>query len=260
MTPTPGTSQPLLVFGDDGSEPSDLAWQFLLAHAWPGWAIDVMTADEADIKWGEPSDPEAWTPEWDRTQSLTGSPKVRFLNVAADPRAMLAERGDADVLVVGIRSHSYLEAMVTGSTTEWLLHHPPAPLLVVGSGDTVNEVVVCADGSPHSAAAVHTFTSLPLAAATRVTVVSVNDGRTDAQTAAASAVQALEGKVAALETVTTHGPATAAILDHIDEAQPNLVVLGTSGLTGWKRLTLGSTAAAVVRAVPCSSLVACVND
>jgi nucleotide-binding universal stress UspA family protein len=260
MTTSSDNALRRLVLGDDGSEPSELAWQWVAAHRWPGWAIDVMTADDRDIQWGETSGPVAWTPPWDRSDAVAGNPRIRFLTVATDPRAMLAESGGADLMVVGFRAHSYLEAIVTGSTTEWLLHHPPAPLVVVSSAEAVEEVVVCADGSAHATAALHSFLALPLAADTRVTVLAVDDGRTDVEAAAKSAVDALTGKVAEIQTVIIEGSATDTILEHLASSGPQLVVLGTRGLTGWTRLRLGSTAAAVVRAAPCSSLVACVQS
>jgi nucleotide-binding universal stress UspA family protein len=260
MTSSSDRAHPRLVLGDDGTEPSDVAWGWVAAHPWPEWSIDVLTADETSVPWGEHGDPEEWKPTWERTVEIPGDPTVRFLTVATDPRAMLAEAGDADLMVVGLRSHSYLEAMVTGSTSEWLLHHPPAPLVVASAAATVEDVVVCTDGSPHAAAALETFTSLPLAAKARVTVLAIADGRTDAAAAAHSAVDAVSGKAAGVDTRIVEGPATETILEHLSANLPQLVVLGTRGLTGWKRLRLGSTAAAVVRAAPCSSLVACVDS
>jgi nucleotide-binding universal stress UspA family protein len=53
------------------------------------------------------------------------------------------------------------------------------------------------------------------------------------------------------------GSPTDMILHQIELREPQLVVLGTRGLTGWKRLRLGSTAGIVVRATRCSILVAC---
>jgi nucleotide-binding universal stress UspA family protein len=44
----------------------------------------------------------------------------------------------------------------------------------------------------------------------------------------------------------SNGHPTTRIVDHIEEHAPDLVVMGTKGLTGWRRLRLGSTASAVV--------------
>ena len=60
--------------------------------------------------------------------------------------------------------------------------------------------------------------------------------------------------------VVAQGRVTREILGHIDELDAQLVVLRTRGLTGWERLSLGSTASAVVRGAPCSCLVACAEE
>lgn len=258
----PGTSEssptrPLLVFGDDGAPAADMAWQWITAHRWPGWQVDTMTADAdtSRIEWGSPARVEEWKPSWDRPlPDQQPTMTVRFLRVFTDPRAMLADI-EADLMVVGLRSGSYLDAMVTGSTTEWLLHHPPAPLLVVRTPDPVERVLVCADGSDHALSAMSSFTALPMAAAADVTIMAVDDGRVDVEASLESATRALEDRVSTLKTMTSEGTPASAILEVIEREDPELVVLGTRGLTGWRRLRLGSTAASVVRSAPCNSLV-----
>lgn len=250
------TPSPLLVLGDDGSEPSDIAWSWITRHQWPGWNVEVLTADESQVVWGEPAEPREWEPSWERDEEVEGA-EVRFLTAGEDARAMLAEKGDADLIVVGLRTHSYLAAMVTGSTTEWLLHHPPAPLVVALSPDQVESVIVCVDGSGHATTALETFASLPLAATTSVTVLAIDDGRSDAAAAADAACESLSGVVKDADSVVEQGKPTHHILGYLEQHRPQLVVLGTRGLTGWQRLRLGSTATAVVRAAPCTSLVAC---
>ncbi|MGH8912253.1 MAG: hypothetical protein ACRDVD_07050, partial [Acidimicrobiia bacterium] len=105
MTTPVDSNHPLLVVGDDGSSTSDWAWRWVTTHSWPGWTVEVMTADETQIEWGEPSEPAEWTPSWARTEEIDGATSVRFLTVATDPRAMLADKGDADLMVVGLKSH-----------------------------------------------------------------------------------------------------------------------------------------------------------
>lgn len=249
---------PRLVFGDDGSTPADTAWLWIANHPWPGWRVDVLTADTADtpVEWGAPPRSWEWEPTWNRTRPIEGAEAVRFVKVATDPRAMLAEEEDVDLIVLGLRTHSFLQGFVTGSTTEWLMHHPPAPMVVARTPDQVQNVVVCVDGSEHARRALEAFTSLPLAPGVNVTVLSVADGRADADEAVTAGARMLEGRVADVATVVRHGTPTPIILDYLDERLPELVVLGTRGLTGWARLRLGSTASAVVRGAPCASLIA----
>lgn len=254
------TSSPRLVFADDGSDASDLAWNWIAAHRWPGWQVDVMTADvdPSHIEWGQPISPEVWKPSWDRDTSGLESSEVRFLTAAADPRVLLAE-ANADLLALGIKSSGPLAAAVTGGTTEWLLHQPPSPLAIIKRSESVQRVLVCVDGSRHAQRALETFASLPLAAECRVVVLAVEDGRTDTS-AAADATATLQGRVKDVSDVTSAGKPTDMILEGAVDAQADLIVLGTRGLTGWKRLRLGSTASAVVRSTGCDTLVACVDD
>lgn len=247
-----------LVFGDDGSAPADAAWRWIANHPWPAWQVDVLTADteDAPIEWGAPPRTTEWDPTWGRTEQVEAAKGVRFVKVATDPRAMLAEVEDVDLMVLGLRTHSFLQGFVTGSTTEWLLHHPPAPMVVARTPDRAKNVVVCVDGSEHALTALEAFASLPLAQGANITVLSVADGRSNADEAVTAGARGLEGRVAEIATVVRRGSPTPAILDYLDERLPELVVLGTRGLTGWARLRLGSTASAVVRGAPCTSLIA----
>ena len=256
---TPGES-PRLVLGDDGKPSSDRAWRWIGAHPWQGWSVDVLTADTdaSHIEWGAPIRPEPWTPPWDRDPGEVAASPVRFLTAAADPRALLAD-ADADLMVVGIKPAGQFRASLTGSTTEWLLHHPPSPLAIVRRTDPVARVLVCVDGSSHATRALEAFASLPLAMSSAVTLLAVDDGRTDTSTTE-KAARSLEGRVESVDVSHASGAPTDEILAAVEASHADLVVLGTRGLTGWKRLRLGSTASAVVRSTSVDSLVACVDD
>ena len=140
----------LAVVGDDGSPAADIVWRWLTAHSWAGWAIEVVTADEDDIVWGEPVVGQVWDPPWHRASAVEGA-GVTYLRYATDPRAMLAERTDADLMIVGRHTRTGGFELL-GSTSEWLLVDPPAPLAIIGRPDPIQNVVVAADGS---AKAVH---------------------------------------------------------------------------------------------------------
>ena len=85
-----------------------------------------------------------------------------------------------------------------------------------------------------------------------VSVEAIDDLRTAAQSRLREALTrfAIEG-----EAIATPGPAAQTIVDLAESARAELVVVGTHGRTGLARLTLGSTAEAVIRSAPCSVLV-----
>lgn len=254
-----GSERPLLVFGDDGSRGADVAWLWCNNHRWPGWHVEVVTA--ADPGWpptGTASALQDWEPPWGRAfwhpEELGG---LRYRTAAVDPRVLLDTRNDADLLVLGTRGLGHLRAVWVGSTAEWLLHHPPAPLAIVRTAAPTREVVVCADGSVHARRAVDAFLALPLAADAAVLVLGVADGRSDVAAGVEEARARLEGRVRSVGVREVTGRPTEAILGVLEDERPDLVVLGTRGLTGLARLRLGSTASAVVRAAACNSLLAC---
>ena len=250
-----------LVFGDDGSRGADIAWLWINNHPWPGWHIDVLTGADPPYDpstWGVTPTLEPWVSPWGRTY-LGASPlvEVTFRHADSDPRLVLDEQSDADLVVVGHTGIGHLRSLWMGSTSEWLLHHPTAPLVIVHSAAAVRDVVCCVDGSGCATKALETFLTLPFAAETNVTVLSVDDGRTDVDSAISSAVTALRKAGIDPHTERAEGKPTERILEHLHEGQQQLVVLGTKGLTGWQRLRLGSTAAAVVHHMPRATLVAC---
>src|SRR5690606_18801451 len=133
-----------MVVGDTGVPASHVVWQWVTSHRWPGWRVEVMTADESDIHWGETPRPVEWIPPWQRAAGVPEAESVTSFKVASDPRPMLGSRSDADLIVVGRASDPRVETL--GGTTEWLLHHPPSPMVIVGQPDPARRVTVCADG------------------------------------------------------------------------------------------------------------------
>jgi nucleotide-binding universal stress UspA family protein len=251
-----------LVFGDDGSREADVAWLFVNSHAWPGWRLEIVAAQMPDF--GKPlphelSEPHPWDPPVKR-QTFEGTQftGVVDLTAMADPRLVLSR--ECDLLVIGPRGPGMLKSLHLGSTADWLLLHPPAPLLIARQGHRVRRLTVCADGSAHADRVAEAVAALPWVGEVEITVVVVDDGRTDVDRATTSARDRLERDGAAVNVCVYSGKPTVAIVRHVDESSPDLVALGTRGLTGFRRLRLGSTASAVTRTVRCSVLVACVDE
>jgi len=251
-----------LVFGDDLSPAADLAWLFINTQRWPGWQLEVVTAQPPKtpgvVLPHEATELHRWQPQHPRAAiAEAGFVHVADLTATGDPRVVLSRQ--SDLLVIGPRGPGLLKALHLGSTADWLLLHPPAPLVIARHGHAVQRVVVCTDGSPHARRVIDVVAGLPWLDQTTITVVAIDDGRIDPDAAVADARRQLVATAAAVDVHLDRGEPTAAIHGYLTEAAPDLVALGTRGLTGLRRLRLGSTASAVARTAACSVLVACAD-
>ncbi len=252
-----------LVFGDDGSPAADVAWLFVNNHRWPGWRLEVVAAHMPEIPGKAFPRVDAELHAWNPPQSRKVFAEAQFAQVVeltaeADPRLVLSRQ--SDLLVIGPRGPGLLKALHLGGTADWLLLHPPAPLLIARHGHTVRSVVLCVDGSPHVDRVTRVLAELPWADQLAVTILAVDDHRIDVDTATGNARKRLEAVGATVKVCVDSGKPTAIIHRHLADAPPDLVALGTRGLTGLRHLRLGSTASAVARTSTCSVLIACDED
>lgn len=254
-----------LVFGDDGSPHADVVWSWIAHHDWPGWRVSVVTALPSD---GPPdperAEPRPWTPPSPREPFAEGVP-VEHLAAEADPRLVLDGCRDAALVAIGPRGRGGLKHLHLGSTAEWMVsaHRPLTPVVVVRSDRRTERVLLCVDGSDHARRATEALAALPWVAGCRVVVLGVSGGGVETEPAVEEAAAALEATGARVErrvreaiSQTATFDVRSVVHDEIDELAPELVVLGTRGRGGLKRLLLGSLAASVVRHAPCSVLVA----
>jgi len=252
-----------LIFGDDGSPASDVAWLFVNNHRWPGWRLEIVAAVMPDVPGApiprEDAELHPWNPSQPRTPFAEAEfGEVAMLTAQADPRVALSR--DSDLLVIGPRGPGLLKALHLGSTADWLLLHPPAPLLIARHGRSVRNVMVCSDGSAHARKVGEVLAGLPWADQLAVTILVVDDRRIDVDLAAASARRALAASCATIDVRVCGGKPTIVIERQLAEMSPDLVALGTRGLTGLRHLRLGSTASAIAHTAPCSVLVACEEE
>lgn len=256
-------TQPVLVFGDDGSTGADAAWLWVCEQRWPGWGVQVLSAAVPPI--GPPpgldaAAPHPWDPPSPRAAFAESAiAEVTHLRAEADPRVALGGMTGASLIVIGPRGAGALEALHLGSTAEYLLHHPPAPLVMARHATPVRRVLVAADGSTHALRAVEVLAEMPwLDTVTDVAVLGVLEGDDDEMLAGdVSAAAALlpRSDVAAL-VCHARGSVASTILDEARDRSVDLVVLGTRGIGAIRRMLIGSTASAVARLTTCSILLA----
>lgn len=257
MSDTSATTK-LLVLGDDSSVSADVAWLWINCHEWSNWRLDVITAERSETfrVGNEHAMLRPWEPTYPRTPfSESKITDVTSLTGEIDPRLALSR--PADLLVIGRRGKGLAKFLHLGSTAEWLMAHPPAPMLIARRGRPTLNAVVCADGSPHAALAAATFAALPWVDGIEVTIVTVDDGTIDVERAFTTITDLFAATGARIARRDEVGQPTHELLAAIEEMEPDLVVLGTRGLTGTKRVRVGSTASAIAHSVECSILLAC---
>ena len=257
---TEAPTAPVLVFGDDGSATADVAWLWVNNHPWPGWSVRVVTAEAgppAASSWGNPPRVESWTPPWGRRYfDAAQLASLEYVRIDADPRLALDDQADASVVVVGRRGLGAMQSFWDVSTTDWLVQYPSHPLLLARSAAEVRRVTCCVDGSAHALAALTAALRLPLLTRAAITLLAVDDGHVDTETALKGAFATVEAHGLSARPARVAGRAPQRVLEHLMEETPDLLVLGTHGWTPWDRMTMGSTAARVVHLPSCNCLLA----
>jgi len=186
----------------------------------------------------------------------------------------------ADLVVVGHRGYGRWESALLGSVSAEVVDHAPCPVLVARD-DRIGPVLLADDGSPHARAAEAMMTECPLFAGLPITVVSIAENSfPDATTVAplldtvameAYALGSLERKTveadcrAAVQRLRDAGLDADGVVRVGDPAheivalardrETGVIVVGTRGQTGLRRLILGSVARNVLLHAPCSVLV-----
>ncbi len=116
-------------------------------------------------------------------------------------------------------------------------------------------MAICVDGSTHSQRALESFLSMPWSTKVNVSLISVDDGTTDVERALAQASAVFPGQRLP-DTIRLVGAAKGVIPAHVRDHRVDLVVLGTRGLTGLKRMVVGSTVSALLKDETANLLIA----
>lgn len=200
---------------------------------------------------------------------------------AADVILSLAEQSESDVIVVGSRGHGALERMLLGSVSAEIVDHAHVPVLVA-RGRGIDRVVYAWDGSACAERGAQVLTEWGIFAASEIHVMSVADAppawRADASMVGAG-VAARDYDEAAEPSRRQHEELTQDMTRRLEEAGlqavpqrrdgdpaeqivkaadawgADLVIVGTHGRTGLRRLLMGSVARNVLHHAHCSVLV-----
>lgn len=175
---------------------------------------------------------------------------------------ILEEAGEInpDLIVMGRHGYSGLSRLLMGSVTARVIGHSPVNVLVAPQGVPCDftKIMVASDGSPFSQAALEEALKLAKAMGSALIGVSVAASDQDIP-AAQEIVRRMELAAASaglgMDTLIPRGRADESIVKAAQFKQPGLLILGSHGRTGLKRLLLGSVAERVIGQAPCAVLV-----
>ncbi len=193
-----------------------------------------------------------------------GSPSDTIVDVA--------DEGNFDLIVMGRHGKSRLERALVGSVTARVIGHSQRDVLVVPTGAFVGweNILFPTDGSKYSGYAADKAIDLAKSYSGTLKAISVVDVPAefyaDAPKVAEDLVKKAKGFVedvkkkaeasnVSAKTYVREGDAYHVITDFAKEEKANIIVMGSHGRTGVRRLLMGSVAEKVIGYAPCPVLI-----
>lgn len=199
---------------------------------------------------------------------LAGSP--------ADAVIQLAEDIGAGLIVTGSRGREGIQRLLMGSVSETIVRYAHCPVLVV-RGERVEtfpaRILLATDGSEDSVLALDAAVELANSTDSELHLVTValgypdyaeedpemaeriRDDTKDTLERQAKKVEEAGGKVAEQHLQVAEGDRAQQIVQVAEDIGAGLIVMGSRGLRGLKRLAMGSVSDAVVRYAHCPVMV-----
>ena len=183
-----------------------------------------------------------------------------------------AENESCTLIIMGRRGLHRVERMLMGSVTAKVIVHSATDVLVIPRDAEIgwDNIIVATDGSADSEKALTKAIDLGKSHGGSVTGVTVVDMHPEHYADAAGVVDKLDEKAkTVLEAVTAragaagvelrtqllHGNPAAEITDYARENNAGIIFVGSRGLTGLKKIFLGSVAEKVIGVSPCGVFV-----
>jgi len=202
---------------------------------------------------------EAWKAEAAK-EGVTLEPRIRTSPSAYE--GILEEAGETqpDLIIMGRHGYTGLTRLLMGSVTARVIGHSPCDVLVVPQGVPLSfeRLLMASDGSPFSEAAWNEALSLAKTMGSALIGVAVATSDRDIPTAT-GVVRNLEAAATEqgipVDTMILMGRAEEGIVKAAEFKQASLIIVGSHGRTGLKRLLMGSVAERVIGHAKCPVLV-----
>jgi hypothetical protein len=183
----------------------------------------------------------------------TGTPVYTEILAAADDI-------QPQLIIMGRRGKSGLERLLVGSVTARVIGHTTHQVLIVPRNAVLsfNKLLVATDGSPASQTACEIALCMAKNTGGQITAVTAGYGELDpkqAKTIVRDLAAEAKRQDIPLITLTPGGRPEEAIIQVATAKQTDLIIMGSYGRTGLKRLFMGSVAERVIGQAACPVLV-----
>jgi nucleotide-binding universal stress UspA family protein len=187
--------------------------------------------------------------------------------------ADLAEAEEYDLVVMGIGAQSMEKIFVMGSTTARVIGYSHSDVLVIPEKAAIGwqRLLLATDGSKHSEKATERALAIAKSNGAELNIVAATDFAcelyaeapevgihliSDAKRNVESGKKQADLKGVETECFVREGEAYKAIIDLAKEKDAQMIIIGSHGKTGLKRLLMGSVVEGIISHSPCPVLVA----
>jgi nucleotide-binding universal stress UspA family protein len=165
-----------------------------------------------------------------------------------------------DMIVIGRHGHKGLVKALMGEVAAKVIAHAPCKVLVVPKAAQIEyrNILVATDGSTHANAAVSEAIAIAKRCGSHIIALSAmrdESEREEAKNISNKAVEMAQKEGVSAEAVTPIGRSFSGIVETAGGRGVDLIVMGTYGKTGVKKLLMGSSTEKVIGTAGCAVLV-----
>ena len=167
---------------------------------------------------------------------------------------------NVDMVVIGRRGKTGLAKLFMGEVAAKVIGHAPCRVLVVPKASKIEfkNLLVATDGSEHSEQAVAEAIGIAKCCGSELLILSAmrdESEQKEAQTVVSKAAELAQKEGVSAETLTPVGRSYDVIVETAGGRGVDLIVMGTYGKTGLKKMFMGSSTEKVIGHAGCAVLV-----